>query len=172
MRWRSYKNASVSDVLLLRLDTVAHARVSALADDGGLVDVVLELEQVVEGILEEEGAVLDPGARTPPPWFLIKREALRFRAGDEGLPVRFLGEDQPEVAWIDTLLRGRGLGGPVRRELVAAQLQRQRPGGLAPRPAAHAVHGEALGLLEVHHRKGRVEERASHPTRTRSRALL
>jgi hypothetical protein len=65
-------------ILLGRLSGVADLTTLSLAEDGRLVCVVFELEEVSGGIFEKERVVLDVGAGEPDAGLLIEGQPFRL----------------------------------------------------------------------------------------------
>ena len=72
---------------------VAYSTMVMLAENGGFVRVVFELEQVLGRILKKECMVLDARAGKPDSWLLKEPQPLGFRPIGQRLPILFREKD-------------------------------------------------------------------------------
>lgn len=136
-----------------------------LAEDGGLMRVVFEFEEVLRRITKKERAMLDAGAGKAKTGLLIKRQPLRFGPIRQGLPRRFREEHQAEMSRINPFLFVWSVLDNMRHELVLAKTERHGSRRFTPESAPQSVDIEALGCIDVMNRKCQMEQYAAHVQR-------
>jgi len=76
----------------------------------------------MEGVLQEKGAVLQGSVNKAPFFRLVKLQLAVLGPLQQGFPIYFGGEDQAEVAGVDTLLGGE-IRADMGHQLVAVKVQ-------------------------------------------------
>ena len=90
--------------ILLRLFRIPDCREIMLSENGRLVQVVFEFEEIVRGVFEKKGMMLDRRARKTHAGVLKKLQSLGLRTIGELLPIVFRQKNQSEVSRINTSL--------------------------------------------------------------------
>ena len=137
---------------------IAHFGICVLAEDCRLVPVVLEFEQIVRGIFEKEGLMLDARVWKTTARLLIKPEALMPRAVRQSSPLLLGLENETEVTRVNALLAVNRLAGELRNDLVSAQLECRRRFGFPAQRTSQPVDVKPLRFGEVVDRKGEMKQ--------------
>lgn len=141
---------------------VAHSTKLTLTENGGFVGVMLELEQVLGGVLKKKRVVLDAGAGKPDSRLLEKPQPLGFRSISQCLPIGFREKHQAKMTRVySVLFTGRTVHN-MGDQLVIGQTERDRIGRFASELTPQSLDVEPLGLVDVVDWESQVKQDVIH----------